>query len=102
MSIAKSKLIALINILLITIPFLAINQLQQRVEAFSYPVKSLHPALKDEVFILVYNNPKHLPLWSMVHISYGLNLTYDLLKYVAMLLLFDQELNRATKKRQNY
>jgi hypothetical protein len=38
MSIAKSKLIALINILLITIPFLAINQLQQRVEAFSYPV----------------------------------------------------------------
>jgi hypothetical protein len=38
MSIAKSKLIALINILLITIPVLAINQLQQRVEAFSYPV----------------------------------------------------------------
>jgi hypothetical protein len=38
MSTAKSKLIALIKILLITITFLAINQLQQRVEAFSYPV----------------------------------------------------------------
>jgi hypothetical protein len=38
MSTAKSKLIALINIFLITISFLAINQLQQRVEAFSFPV----------------------------------------------------------------
>jgi hypothetical protein len=46
MSTAKFKLIALINIFLITISFLAINQLQQRVEAFSYPVKSLHPRSK--------------------------------------------------------
>jgi len=38
MSTAKFKLIALINIFLITISFLAINQLQQRVEAFSFPV----------------------------------------------------------------
>ncbi|MDT7887139.1 MAG: hypothetical protein RQ968_07185 [Thermoproteota archaeon] len=35
---AKFKLIALINIFLITISFLAVNQLQQRVEAFSFPV----------------------------------------------------------------